>query len=233
MATLDTEYVYLEMIRDKGGSDYTVVSGLFKGLYEKDGGTYVLLNGLKNCTEALLLGAFDFLTIEVLEKDYRNLTYCTKEASDQEQAIKVVAGLFKDLKEAGLEEKPGAGILDPEKYINVPPEYRDGKPIDAATRTGTTGVGTFSNRTNHYSPSATGTTYTKTQPKPEPVPTAFSRTKTGKPSTEDLAALSALLDQLSAGETTLDLPATPGDDPENKCAVETDEEDTFQNCGFC
>jgi hypothetical protein len=218
------------MIRDKGGSDYTVVSGLFKGLYEKDGGTYVLLNGLKDCTEALLLGAFDFMTIEVLEKDYRNLTYCTREQADQEQALKIVAALFKDLKEAGLEEKPNAGILDANKYINVPAEYRDGKPIDAAAKAGSASIGSYSNRANQYSPAATGTNYTKTQPKPEPVPTAFSRTKTGKPSSDDLVALSALLDQLAAGEATLELPATPGDEPAATTTdANLDEEDLYDN----
>lgn len=228
MTTLDTEYVYLEVIRDKGGSDYTVVGGLFKGLYEKNGDTYVLLNGLKGCTEALLLGAFDFMTIEVLEKDYRNLTYCTKEASDQEQALKIVQALFKELKEAGLEEKPGAGILDVNKYTNVPQEYVDGKPIDATAKTGSTGSGSYSNRTNQYSPSNTGTTFTKTQPKPDPVPAAFARTKTSKPSADDLVALSALLDQLTAGEATLELPDTPGDDPEEANAA-AEEEDHYNN----
>lgn len=232
MTNLDTEYVYLEMIRDKGGANYEVVAGLFKGLYKHEDDTYVLLSGLKDCTECLLLGEFDFLTIEVLEKDFRNMSFCTKDQVDQEQAFKIVSDLFTDLKEAGLEARPNAGIIDVSKYKNVPKEYLEGKPIDTGT-TAATGVGTFSNRSNHYSQTSTGSAYTKTTPKADPEPAVFSRTKTNKPTTEDLAALSALLDQIAAGETQIELPATPEDDPADTASTtQEDDYDDLYGPGF-
>lgn len=233
MGTLDTEYVYLEMIRDEGGQNYDVVAGLLQGLHDKDGDLYVLLGGLKGCTECLLVGddGYDFLSIEVLEKDFRNMSYCKKERHDQEQALKIVQDLYKDLKENGYEDKPHSGLIDIKKYVNVPEEYMDGKPLDATKTT----KGTYNNHRNHYSPTATGTTYTKTQPKPDPEPASFSRTKTGKPTADDLTALSELLDQLAAGEVTLELPETPEDDVEetstSAAAISEKEMDDYYGTG--
>ncbi len=221
------DYVYVEMIRDQGGEKYEVIAGLFKGLLEDDGNNYILLNGLKGSTECILIDSkdgFDFLSIEVLEQDFRNMTYLTNETSDQEAALNIINAVFKELKEDGLEEKAGCGIIDIDKYQYVPKEYLEGKPIDAAGTNKGTGVGTFSNRTNHYG-TTTGHSYTTHTPKPTPVPSVFKRTKSPKPTAAALDGLSALITDIKDGVQILPLPETPGDDPADvatTCATDDD-----------
>lgn len=204
----NNDYVYVEMIRDKGADNYEVVAGLFKGMLEDDGQQYILLSGLKNCTECLWLGEWDFLTIEVLEKDFRNMTYLTNSETDQEAALEIIQALYTELKEAGLEEKAGCGIIDIDKYSYVPKEYLEGKAVDTVNQN----AGSYSNRNKHYG-TTTGTHFTSTKPKVKPIPTAFKRSKSPKPTAAALAQLSDLMDAIGEGQVLV-LPETPGDTEE-------------------
>lgn len=235
---LQIDYVYLEMIRTRSSGEHEVIAGLLKGIYEYEGDKFILLNGLKGSTEALSMEYYKFLSVEVLEQNFRNMTYLTSSDADQDTATKMVETLYEDLKAAKFEKREGSIILDIEKYKNVPKEYYEGKPIDAAysvTASKTSGFGTVNTQRTHFQASATAAQFSKvTVPKADPEPAVLGRTTTKKPTKEVLEALSLLLDQVLTGQAVVELPPTVGD--EKDVVSDTEALDDYYGAsgrGFC
>lgn len=215
---MSAKYVYLEMIHDKGTAQ-DVVSGLFKGFYVRNNITYVLLEGKKSCTTVLNVNFYKIMTIEVLEQDYKNMTFVTAESSDQREAMKQLQELHNKLLEAGFAYKQGSTILDVAKYEQVPKEYFDGAPPGSGRSAGgvVNNAGSFASNRNRYGKGATGTSYVQTPVKPDPTPTFFERTKSKKPTKEALELMAEKIDAIRNGQAQPDIPEIIG-------PVETDAE---------
>jgi len=223
-------YVYVEMILNKE-TKYDVVAGLFKGLVEKAGETFILLHGLKNATAVLNTKFYNIMSLEVMEEEYKNMTYLTSETSDQELAAQMLDELNTALLENDFGLKNDAKIIDIEKYLDVPTDYLDGKKIDKdKAAAGTTGVGSFAAPGTRYQPPASGVIYSKSTPQKDPEPSIFSRTKSKKPNKAALALMCEKIQQIMAGDYEHELPETMGEEeePADKTA-DADDDDYYDN----
>ena len=212
-------YVHLEMIFSKDKRD-DVVSGLFKGILESNGDTFILLHGPKESTRALNTKFYDFLSIEALEEEYKNLFYPRILKSEQEEAMEIVRKLYKALLDNGFALATDPVIIDMEKYTELPEAYKEGK-----TATVSKEVGTAINRSssvisygrghcgtnNHYTPTVTV----------EPEAKFFKRTDSIKPSKTDIETMIAKMDLIKKGEYAPTLVPTPGDSPTDEPISET------------
>lgn len=192
-----TSYVYVELITGDN-SKYDVVSGLFSGIIERNKEKFILLAGMsKNQTNIYNAAFYKFLMLEQLERDYKNMTFFTASEVDQKQALEILEGYFKELKEANFCIKSDANVIDISHYKEVPAEYVGGKKIENVG--GTSGVGSFVPPANRYA--NTGRTYIH-QPvvKKDPEPMLISRsTEVAKPTKKALAEMATKIDQIMAG----------------------------------
>jgi len=232
-----TNYVYLEMVLNKDAK-YDVVSGLFKGVIEKDDDKFILLHGLKDSTNALNLKFYNIMMVEELESDYKNMMYLNLEASDQKDALKRVEELYDRmiLAKMGLENDPR--ILDVNKFINVPKEYVEGKTIEKerpihSTSANTNSVGSFVNPTVHYT--GNSGVYTKTAIKVEPEPAVLGRSNNKKPLKAALDLMEEKINQIMSGDFKPILPETLGEDADGTGISEEIEDETYYRAGmgFC
>jgi hypothetical protein len=223
-STCDIHYVYLEMVLAKD-KNYDVLAGLFKGIVEKKGQKFILLQGLKNATNVLSLKYYNLMTIEVREGDYKNYTYLTCEQVDQDKGLEMVETLNRTLLAAKFGVVNDPTIIDTDKYTEVPDDYKGGKALNTGTaNTGTaSGVGNFATPGSRYT---AGTTYTKqTTVKPDPTPGTIKRTKKKKPTKAVLDEMFEKVQQIQAGTFELELPEIMGADD----AGETEADDDFGN----
>jgi hypothetical protein len=227
-----TKYVYIEMILNKD-SKYDVISGLFKGIIEKDDDKFILLHGLKDSTNVLNLKFYNIMMIEELEEDYKNMIYLNSEESDQKTAMEEVEKLYAKLLSAGIGLENDARILDIKKFKDVPREYTEGKPIEKPLTHTTTTTSTYNNPNTRYA-GANGV-YTKTVVKSDPEPSVLGRTQNKKPLKADLDLMEEKINQIMIGTFVPVLPVTMGEDADGTGdAVETaDEMYYYRNGGMC
>lgn len=202
------DYVYVEMIFNDP-KKHDVISGLFKGILEYKGSTYIALKGLGNTTSLINLKFYNIMTIEVMEEEYRNMSFCTHEEEDQIKALGMLKKQYEDFQEADLMVKKGGMLIDVTKYINVPKDYKEGKELNSKVSSGT---GQYTAGHTRYAKGATGSAaYQKTEVKPDPKPAVLKRSSK-KPTRAELEQLSELIDQIANKEVVLPLPETPNDD---------------------
>jgi hypothetical protein len=209
--TAKINYVNVEMILPQG-KNYDVVSGLFKGIVEREEGTFVLLHGVKESTSIVNIEFYNIMTIEIMEEEYKNLTFL--EASDDDQ--KAAFGLLKKLHETLIKEGRGLkndeSVIDVKKYEEVSEEMLNGKKLNKAASSGT---GVYKTPSSRFTPSKTVVGgFTKADTKVVPAPTTFGRNGTKKPTKEALALMEEKIDQVLAGEYNQPLPEAPGDTDE-------------------
>jgi len=206
-------YVHIEMIFSKDKRD-DVVSGLFKGMLESNGDTFVLLHGPKESTKALNIKFYDFLSIEVLEEEYKNLYYPRILKSEQEEALEIVQKLYKALLDSGFALATDPVIIDMDKYSDLPEAYKEGRTTAISKDVGTTAhkptipvnvYGRHYSATNHYSPTVIVTA--------EPEAKFFQRSDSKKPSKLDIEAMFAKLDLIKKDTYHPCLVPTPEDSP--------------------
>lgn len=229
-----TKYLHIEVILSKGAK-YDVISGLFKGIVEKENDKFILLHGLKDSTNVLNLRYYNIMTVEELSDDYKNMTYLTAEETDQTLALEMVEKLYSDLIAAGKALVNDPTVIDIEKYEEVPKEYLEGKPLEKDTISSpTSSVGSFASPCTRYS---SGVTYTKTVVKKDPEPTLLSRTNSKKPTKPALDLMEEKITQIMAGTFVPVLPETMGEDADGKATADdtdTTDVDYYGNTwGMC
>jgi len=221
-------YVYLEMVLNKE-KNYDVISGLFKGIIEKKGQKFVLLQGLKNATNVLSLKYYNLMTIEIREGDYKNFTYLTCETIDQEKGLEIVEEVYKRLTDAKMGVANDPTIIDIDKYTEVPADYKDGTPLNSSTATtgSASGVGSFATPGTRYQ---AGNNYTKqTTVKPDPTPSAIKRTKNKKPSKALLDTMFEKVQQIREGVFEAALPEIMAEDDTGVTEAEDVDADYYGN----
>jgi hypothetical protein len=207
-------YVYLEMILNRE-TKYDVVSGLFKGILQNKGDTFILLHGLKDSTAVLNTKFYNIMSIEVLEEEYKNMTYLTVEPQDQEMGSQILAELYDLLIKSSFGIEGDTKIIDIEKYKDVPDSYKDGKPITSNTIQSTPSAknsGSFNPPTSKYKPSenVVGSFNKMYAAKPDPEPSIIARSKTKRPAKTDLDLMREKIDQIKSGKYVAKLPETLG-----------------------
>lgn len=221
-AGLDIDYVYIEMVLNKERK-YEVVSGMLQGIKIRDGATFVLLHGQKEVTNIINLRFYNIMTIEILHKDHKDMTYLTMKDDDQKAGLVMLDNVYKSLLEDNLGQGSEGDLINVSRYTNIP-EDRGGNTVtksyshqDKATHIQYNGVGNFANRSNNNI-----STYNQTKKK-EIVPTVFNRT-TGskKPSKASLELMRGKIDQINDGNFECVLPKLIG-------ATEEDKDDDVTN----
>lgn len=204
--TTDIKYIYLEMIHVVG-EKHDVVAGLFKGMIEFNGETLVLLQGLSNCINVVNLRFYNFMTIEVLGAEYKDMIFLTREEQDQESALKIVKAKFQELRDAGYAMVNDGNVIATNRYVDVPAEYLNGKEITSGAAKQAGGVGAFAGTQTRYTPNQYNKqNFTKTPVKKDPGPTAFGRTKTKRPTKDTLALMVEKIEAIKAGDAEVTLP---------------------------
>jgi hypothetical protein len=229
----EIDYIYMEMVLNKD-TKYDVITGLFKGIVEKKGQKFVLLQGLSNTTNVLSTKFYNIMTIEVREGDYKNYTYLTCEKVDQDIGYEKIEKLAKTLLDNGFGVANDPEIIDTDKYKEVPKDYVEGKPLGNGTaQSGTaSGVGSFASPHSRYSQGAH--TYTKqTTVKPDPVPGLIARTKTKKPSKTALEEMLEKVRQVTADTFEPELPEIMGEDDTGVTEADDDDYAAGYYNGFC
>jgi len=213
----DIEYVYVEMVLNKERK-YEVISGMFQGIKVRDGITFVLLHGKKDVTNIVNLKYYNIMTIEILHKDHKDMTYLTMNANDQKTALVMLGKVYENLLEDNLGQNKEGDLINVSRYTNIP-EDRGGDTVikqqaqqDKTTHVQYSGVGNFANNRSSSS------TYRST--KKEIVPTVFNRTAgSKKPSKSSLELMREKIDQINKGDFDCILPELIG-------ATEEDDNDT-------
>ena len=222
--TTKIKYVYMEMIHNKTDKQ-DVVAGLFQGIYESGGETYILLQGLGGVTSVMNISFYDIMTLEMMEPDYKNMTYFTMEQKDRDTAFTMVKAYYTELMDAGFGFKAGGQMLDSSKYSEVPAEYLEGKPAGSGQEnkgTTLTGAGSFVNRSRFQQNQSGG--FTKQPIKKDPEPAAFGRSKTKKPTKDILAIMMEKIVAIQGGEMEVILPELAGELPDEEI---DDDEDVY------
>lgn len=213
------DYLYLEMILDRE-SKFDVVSGLFKGIIEKENQIFIALHGVKGATNVLNLKFYNIMTIEILEEDYRNMAYLTDGKDDQTVGLAMVKSVYKQMIEEKRNFPNDERIIDISTYKDVPKAYLDGKEIDSGVTNGT-----YRSPINKH---VTGYPQNNSiPPKKDLTPEFFKRTKAKKPDKERLAALQEKLDQILAGKFEPNLPEIDKEEPAVGAANAFDEDDEY------
>lgn len=208
-ASTEIEYVYVEMVLNKEHK-YEVVSGMFQGIKVKDVATFILLHGKKDITNIVNLRYYNIMTIEILHKDHKDMTYLTMSSDDQKVALVMLGGVYKNLLEDNLGQGKEGDLINISRYTNIP-EDRGGNTVvkqysqqDKSTHIQYNGVGNFANNR-----SDSASTYRST--KKEIVPTVFNRSEgSKKPSKSSLELMRGKIDQINDGNFKCVLPELIG-----------------------
>jgi hypothetical protein len=224
----DTKYVYVEVIIGKDIKTYDVAAGLFKGIAKIDGSYYVLLAGLNKATDCYNLDHYGIMTIEELERDYRNLIFFTAGETDQSAAVAELERLQSKLERADMVLSNDRRVIDVEKYTNVPAGYWRGEAIGKEDiSAGVTGVGSFASSNTRIQKNKT--TYQQTQVKKDPEPAIFGRKKGKKPGKAALELMLTKIEQIKSGEVTPVLPEILGEDEDG--VTKAGYKDIYNNYG--
>ena len=212
--TTDIEYVYVEMVLNQDDK-YEIVPGLLQGIKVKEGSTFVLLHGKKDITNITNLKFYNVMTVEVLYKDHKDMTYFTISAEDQKAALGILNNIYEELLKNNLALEKDGDLINIKGYTNVPEEYYEGtiKNIkDKSTHIQYNGVGNFANNRS----------FQTLNKKKELVPSIFSRAESKKPSKNSLVIMQTKIDQINLGKFEQELPETLKDVDETNLYDETD-----------
>lgn len=153
MTVEHVKYMYVEVIRKKEGSA-EVVGGLFKGIIKRRAHDFIVLGNNEdpvNKTHILNMHYYDTLMVEVLDDEYKTMLFLTADTADQEAALKVIQGHYDKFVAAGMILQSDDGIIDVNKYTEVPKDYRQSKPVDTKTADKKTTTATnYSKPANEY-----------------------------------------------------------------------------------
>jgi hypothetical protein len=212
---IDIEYVYIEMVLNQEDK-YEVISGLLQGIKTKEGSTFILLHGKKDITNIINLKFYNVMTIEVLHKDHKDMTFLNSSADDQKLALGILNKVYEELLKNNFALEKDEDLINILNYINVPEEYYKGTITKSkennsiqskSTHTQCNGVGNFANS------DANKSLHTPNKKK-ELVPSIFNRTKSKRPSKASLDLMQKKIDQINLGEFKCDLPYTLGNPDE-------------------
>lgn len=221
------KYVFIEMITKDEKND--VVFGLFKGIIEKGDDIFIILHGKENCINALNLKAYDFMTIEVLEEDYKKMMHLTYLIEEQKDALKAVREVHDRLVKAGFACEDDS-IIDVDKYENVPTEYLKGETFDESKKSDSNAQSSASSPVYTYT--TCNNTY-KPTPIKDPEPSLFSRSKNSKkPLKAMLDLMEQKLNQILEGNYQPEIPETAAGDPSDQ-SDDTDDDNSFRMYGYC
>lgn len=213
--TCNIRYVYVEMILNKESKNQ-VISGLFKGLFKDKDEVYVLIEGDEKATAVLNTGFYNVMTVEVLEDEYKNMTYLTAEEEDQKIAMQLLEELNTELLEHNFGMKNDTDIIDVSKYVDVPDEYKESTGSKKTYKTesstnnssSTTGVGSFARTNRGFGSTRSRTSsYTSTVSK-DPEPSTFTRSNSKKPTKTMLELMKEKLHEINLGTFVANIPET-------------------------
>lgn len=199
------KYIALELV-DKNAisNSCDIIAGLFKGLAVLKSNDitqlFILLSGRKeDTTEIYNTKYYNTLSLTVLGKDTKAITYFTTDEKDQDMAIKSLKELVDVITEENRMLEFDPDIIDISTYSDIPND------VGKIYKTNNESCTVFNNKINN------NTDYVQK----EPEPTLIKRTKTKKPTKEELLILAAKIKDIKDGVFVNTFPETKGDEAIN------------------
>ena len=209
------EYVAVEIIDKKASPENCeIITGLFKGLAILESNDvkqlFILVAGPKDAVDIYSLKYYNIMTLIVLGKDTKAMTYFTLSIEDQKTAIETLKTIVVKMyaENRMLEHDPD--IIDISTFKNVPDDIR--KTHKTASKI-------------QNDASVPQTTYNTPYVKKDPKPGVIKRTKTKKPTKRTLISMITKITDIKKGTLTITLPEILGDESE-------DEDDTASSHYF-
>lgn len=195
------EYVAVEIIDKEALSENCeVITGLFKGLaiLENDDvkQLFILVAGPKDAVDIYSFKYYNVMTLIVLGKDTKAMTYFTLASEDQKVALEILKSVVVKMyaENRMLEHDPD--IIDISTFKNVPDDIR--KSHKTASRT----QDNFSTANTPYV-------------RKDPEPSVIKRMETKKPTKKILLDMITKIVNTKKGTFTVILPKILGDEDEN------------------
>lgn len=238
---LDPKYVYVELTYHKE-SKYDVIAGLYSGMIERNGHTFVIVDGLKGAKNIVNLKYFNIMTIEELKEDYKEFKFFHEKETDL--ALEQLKSVHTSLSNSTMKMMVDGSsiIVDTSKYIEVPKAYIDCEQISKTVvngNVGSYGSGSTGTPINRYCNNTTSSyTCKPTYEKKDPEPALFSRKKGEKPNKTALETMEEKINQIMSGSFKPTLPDTSKDNNENpsyvnKTNTDYDDNSEYMGYGFC
>lgn len=206
------EYVAIEIIDKKASPENCeIITGLFKGLVTLESNNvkqlFILVAGPKDAIDIYSFKHYNVMTLIVLGKDTKAMTYFTLNTEDQKTAIETLKTIVVKMyaENRMLEHDPD--IIDISTFKNVPDDIRKAHKTSSKIQSSI----------NTPQQSILGTSYTRKNPEPG----VIKRTKTKKPTKKALISMITKIIDIKKGTLTVSLPEILKD--ENKDENENDD----------
>ena len=200
------EYVAVEIIDKKASPENCeIITGLFKGLVTLEISNvkqlFILVAGPKDAVDIYSFKYYNVMTLVVLGKDTKAMTYFTLNIEDQKTAIETLKTIVVKMyaENRMLEHDPD--IIDISTFRNVPDDIRKTHKTTSKTQNNISVPQTTSN-----------TSYIKEDPKPG----VIKRAKTKKPTKRALISMITKIIDIKKGTLTVTLPEILGDENEDE-----------------
>ena len=200
------EYVAVEIIDKKASPENCeIITGLFKGLVTLEISNvkqlFILVAGPKDAVDIYSFKYYNVMTLVVLGKDTKAMTYFTLNIEDQKTAIETLKTIVVKMyaENRMLEHDPD--IIDISTFRNVPDNIRKAHKTTSKTQNNISVPQTTSN-----------ISYIKEGPKPG----VIKRAKTEKPTKRALISMITKIIDIKKGTLTVALPEILGGENEDE-----------------
>lgn len=211
------EYVAVEIIDKRASSENCeIITGLFKGLVILESNNvkqlFVLVAGPKDAVDIYSFKYYNIMTLIVLGKNTKAMTYFTLNVEDQEVAIETLKTIVVKMyaENRMLEQDPD--IIDISTFKNVPDNIRKTHKTTSKIQSGTS-IPQASNNVPYI--------------RREPKPGVIKRTKTKKPTKRALISMITKITDIKKGTFTTILPEILGNEDEDG-----DEDDNVESSHY-
>ena len=195
------EYVAIEIIdKEAQLQSCEVVSGLFEGLaiLENDNvkQLFVLMSGPKDAVDVYSLKYYNIMTLVILGKDVKSMTYFTLDTEYQEVALETLKTIVIKMRAENRMVKNDPDIIDISTFKNIPDYVRKSQKTTSKIQD-----------SNYPLQNNVNASYVKRDPEPS----VIKRTKTKKPTKKALLDTITKIANIKKGVFAITLPKILGD----------------------
>jgi hypothetical protein len=201
------EYVAIEIIDKKASPENCeVITGLFKGLTILESNNvkqlFILVAGPKDAVDIYSFKYYNVMTLIVLGKNTKALTYFTLSVEDQKVAIEALKSIVVKMYAENRMLGQDPDIIDISTFKNVPDDIRKAHKTSSKVQS----------NINTPQQNVPCTSYVRRDPEPG----VIKRVKTKKPTKEALINMITKIADIKKGTLTIALPEILGDEDEDE-----------------
>lgn len=197
----DIEYIAIEIIdKEAQPQNCEIIAGLFEGLAILENNNvkqlFILMSGPKDAVDIYSFKYYNIMTLIILGKDTKAMTYFTLDMEDQEVALETLKTLVIKMRAENRMLENDPDIINISTFKNVPDNIRKMHKTSSKIQ----------NNINS-SQDDFGISYTRR----EPEPSVIKRAKTKKPTKKTLLDMVTKITNIRKGVFTVTLPRILGD----------------------